>query len=1084
MQYFTNSRLITLLILLLFGSIVDAQYTLDTKDFGAMKFRNIGPAGMSGRITAIDVDLSDKDIIYAGSASGGVWRSTNGGIQWEPIFDDVDVLSIGSIAIDQSNPSTIWVGTGEGNPRNSLNTGAGIYKSIDGGKSWQLMGLENTKVIHRVIVHRDDPDVVYVAATGAPWGKSKDRGVYRTDDGGKTWKKILYVNDTTGPGDLVVNPSNPNHIIAGMWQHLRRPYDFYSGGEGSGIHVSYDRGNTWKRLGTDEGMPKGELGRIGLAFAPNKTNIVYALIEAKENGLYKSVDGGDNWNLISKKDIGNRPFYYSEIYVDPLNENRIYNLWSYVSRSQDGGKTFKTIMDYGNNVHPDHHAFWIDPEDSNYLINGNDGGLNISRDGGNTWQFAANIPVGQFYHVNIDDDYPYNVYGGMQDNGSWVGPSSVLKRGGIRNNDFQELYFGDGFDVVPYRADSRFGYAMSQGGNVGSYDRQTGEVQFIKPVEGVDNPYRFNWNAAIAQDPYNDCGLYFGSQYVHYSSDCGVSWQTISDDLTTNDTLKQKQDKSGGLTIDATNAENYTTITVIAPSPVDDSVIWAGTDDGNIQVTQDGGKTWTNTIKNIKAAPKNSWINQIEVSTTNAGEAFVALNNYRQNDYDAHVYHTSDYGQTWKRIAHPRQIKSFVLSIVQDPVEPNLLFLGADSGLYISFDKGHNWTHWNEGFPSVQVSDLKIHPREHDLVIGTFGRSLWILDDIRPLRQMASNGGTKSLNQELILFPMPDAYQNSYRSYDGIRFIAQGEFVGDNKRGGAMMTIWKKPSKKDKTQIKMEGKSHAKKKKDKDNKKNNTKDRKAEKSRDKKDKGKATFCVIDMKGDTVRTFTRKLKDGINRLYWRFEKDGIEYPSRRDREKDADIPAGRDVQPGTYKMIIMQGDQKDSSMVTVKADPRSKITQASRENVSAELDNLNKIITATKLSFDQIKDAKKSLDLSKKIINMQEDSLQTDLKAELKEISGGLDSLSNLFMDPTGLKGIQRNPNTLTNRLYTARRYLSSSWEAPGQNAMKAVDNAKKEAQKTISAVNTFVQGTYKEFQKTIKDLKVTVFKEMVPIEIE
>jgi len=397
---------------------------------------------------------------------------------------------------------------------------------------------------------------------GAPWGKSSDRGVYRTDDGGKTWKKVLYINDTTGPGDLVVNPSNPNHIIAGMWQHLRRPYDFYSGGEGSGMHVSYDRGDTWKKLGTEEGMPKGELGRIGLAFAPSKPNIVYALIEAKENGLYKSTDGGDKWSLVSKKDIGNRPFYYSDLWVDPMNENRIYNLWSYVSRSQDGGKTFKTIMDYGNNVHPDHHAFWIDPDDSNYLINGNDGGLNISRDGGESWMFAANIPVGQFYHV----------------------------------------------------------------------------------------------------------------------------------DLTTNDTTKQHQDKSGGLTIDATNAENYTTIITIVPSPIDDKVVWAGTDDGNIQVTRDGGNTWTNTIKNIRSAPKNSWINQIEVSSKNAGEAFVALNNYRQNDYEAHAYHTTDYGKTWKRIADGRQIKSFVQCIVQDPVEPNLLFIGADSGLYVSFNKGQSWT--------------------------------------------------------------------------------------------------------------------------------------------------------------------------------------------------------------------------------------------------------------------------------------------------------------------------------------------------------------------------------------------------------
>lgn len=1078
----TLQTIFCLLLICTFSNTeANAQYTLDTKDFKAMNFRNIGPAGMSGRITAIDVDLSDKERIFAGSASGGLWLSENGGINWDPIFDDQDVLSIGAVAVDQSNPSTIWVGTGEGNPRNSLNTGAGIFKSMNGGKTWKLMGLENTKVIHRIIVHRDNPDVVYVAAMGTPWGHSTDRGVYRTDDGGKTWTKILYTNDTTGPGDLIVNPSNPNHIIAGMWQHLRRPYDFYSGGEGSGIHVSYDKGDTWKKIGTEEGMPKGELGRIGLAFAPSKPNIVYALIEAKENGLYKSTDGGDKWNLVSKKDIGNRPFYYSDLWVDPMNENRIYNLWSYVSRSQDGGKTFKTIMDYGNNVHPDHHAFWIDPNDSNYLINGNDGGLNISRDGGASWMFAANIPVGQFYHVNIDMDYPYNVYGGMQDNGSWIGPSSVLKRGGIRNNDFQELSFGDGFDVVPFRADSRYGYSQSQGGNVAFYDRETGESRTVKPVEGLDDPYRFNWNAAIAQDPYDDCGVYFGSQYVHYSADCGVSWAKISDDLTTNDTTKQHQDKSGGLTIDATQAENYTTIVTIAPSPVDDKVIWAGTDDGNIQVTRDGGETWTNTIKNIHTAPINSWINQIEVSSQNAGEAFVALNNYRQNDYEAHAYHTTDYGMTWRRIANDSQIKSFVQCIVQDPVEPNLLFIGADSGLYISFNKGQSWTQWKEGFPAVQVSDLKIHPREYDLVIGTFGRSFWILDDIRPLRAMATEG-INTLNSDMKLFPMPDAYQNNYRSYDGIRFIAQGEFVGENKQGGAMMSIWKKPTKKKDVMVDKNKKKD--KKKNKEDKKDKKEDYKEANKKKSKSSNKATFYVLNSKMDTVRTFTRKLKDGMNRTFWRFEKDGIEGPSRRKRKKDADKPRGLDVMPGIYKIIVELGDSKDSSMVSVKPDPRSKITDVDRKAINEESEEFYKIITATKESFDQLKDAKKSLDLSRKIIEMQEDTLQKDLKKQMKEISNSLDSLSNLFMDPEGLKGIQRNPNTLNNRLWTARRYLGSSWTIPGQNAMKAVTNAREEAEETIKAVNEFIQVDYLLFQETINGLRVKIFKEMQPVKIE
>ena len=484
---------------------------------------------------------------------------------------------------------------------------------------------------------------------------------------------------------------------------------------------------------------------------------------------------------------------------------------------------------------------------------------------------------------------------------------------------------------------------------------------------------------------------------------------------------------------------------------------------------------------------KNSWINQIEVSSKNAGEAFVALNNYRQNDYEAHAYHTTDYGKIWRRIANGNQIKSFVQCIVQDPVEPNLLFIGADSGLYVSFNKGQSWTQWKEGFPAVQVSDLKIHPREHDLVIGTFGRSFWILDDIRPLRTMATEG-INMLNADMKFFPMPDAYQNNYRSYDGIRFIAQGEFVGENKQGGAMMSIWKKPSKKkDEKSKKKDKKKDKKDKKDKKGKKDKKDEKESNKKADKKkDKSsdKATFYVLDSKMDTVRTFTRKLKDGMNRTSWRFERDGIEGPSRRKRKKDADKPGGIDVMPGIYKIIVELGDSKDSSMVSVKPDPRSKVSDADRKAINEESEEFYKVITATKESFDQVKDAKQSLDLSKKIIEMQEDTLQKDLKKQMKEISSSLDSLSNLFMDPEGLKGIQRNPNTLNNRLWTARRYLRSSWAKPGQNAMKAVTNAREEAEETIKAVNEFIQGDYQLFQETINGLKVEIFKEMEPVKIE
>ena len=497
------NRKLTFTTLLTFICLSLLAQKIDVEQLKGMKIRNIGPAGMSGRVTSIDVNLSNSQIIYVGTASGGVWKSESGGIKWEPIFDKEPVQSIGAVAINQKNPSEIWVGTGEGNPRNSHNSGEGIFKSIDGGKTWILMGLEKTRLIHRIVVHRDNPDIVYVGALGSAWGPNKERGVYKTTDGGKTWKKVLYINDQTGVADLVVDPANPNKLIAAMWEFGRKPWFFNSGGKGSGLHISYDGGENWKKITEKEGLPKGDLGRIGIAIAPSKPNIVYALVEAKKNALYKSTDGGHHWKMVADKNVGNRPFYYAEIYVDPKNENRIWNLWSYVSKSEDGGKTFETILDYGKRVHPDHHAFWIHPDDPDYLINGNDGGLNISRDGGANWEFIDNLPLAQFYHINYDMDFPYNVAGGMQDNGSWIGPSKVLKRGGIRNEDWQEVLFGDGFDVVMRRDNNRYGWGMSQGGNIAYFDRETGRTQNVKPLHPEGIELRFSWNAAFSSKPFS-----------------------------------------------------------------------------------------------------------------------------------------------------------------------------------------------------------------------------------------------------------------------------------------------------------------------------------------------------------------------------------------------------------------------------------------------------------------------------------------------------------------------------------------------------------------------------------------------------
>ncbi|MFT7083956.1 MAG: photosystem II stability/assembly factor-like uncharacterized protein, partial [Nonlabens sp.] len=616
------------LLFLCFLSTLAFSQKLDLELVKNLEPRNIGPGGMSGRVTSIDVVHKNPEIIYAGTASGGLWNSQNAGITWQPIFEKEATASVGAVAVQQSNPSVIWVGTGEGNPRNSLNGGAGIYKSLDAGRNWKLMGLEKTRNIHRVIIDPTNPDVVYAAAIGSPWGVHPERGVFKTTDGGKSWKKILYTNDTSGAADLVMDPQNPNKLIAAMWEHKRDPWFFKSGGAGSGMYITHDGGENWKKITDKEGLPEGELGRIGIAIAPSDPNIIYALVEAKKNALYKSTDGGFKWNMINDKEgIGNRPFYYSEIYVDSQNENRIYSVFTYINVSEDGGKNFTRLMPaYGvdNGVHPDHHAWYIHPKNGKFMIDGNDGGLNITRDRGKTWRFIGNLPVAQFYHINVDMETPYNVYGGMQDNGSWRGPAYSWRAQGIRNSYWQEISFGDGFDVIADPDNNRFGYSMSQQGSVQRYDWQTGNNYSVRPTHPDANiPLRFNWNAAIQMDPFDTATLYFGSQFVHKSTDKGLTWKVISPDLTTNDPKKQKQSESGGLTMDATGAENHTTLLVIEPSAVEKDVLYAASDDGLVNVTKNGGSSWDDISKGLKGLPKGSWITQIKASQTKKGHALL-----------------------------------------------------------------------------------------------------------------------------------------------------------------------------------------------------------------------------------------------------------------------------------------------------------------------------------------------------------------------------------------------------------------------------------------------------------------------------
>jgi len=1077
--------LFTLIALFAILGTLPAQ-KVNVEQLKGLKIRSIGPAGMSGRITAIAADPSNTAIIYAGSASGGLWKSVDGGIYWEPIFDKQPTQSIGAIAVCESNPQEIWVGTGEGNPRNSINTGLGIFKSLDGGKTWQNMGLKETKTIHRVIIHRDNPNVVLAGALGSPFGPNDERGIYKTTDGGKTWKKVLFVNNQTGCADLVVDPTNPNKLIAAMWEYGRKPWTFSSGGKGSGLYVSYDGGETWTKRTSEDGLPEGELGRIGLAIAPSKPNIVYALVEAKDNALFKSTDGGIKWAKANtnERNVSERPFYYHELYVDPKNENRIFNLYSEVSVSQDGGKTFDIFERVS---HSDHHAFWIDPNNPNYMLLGSDGGLYISRDGGAKWMFAENIPVGQFYHVNYDMDYPYNIGGGMQDNGSWVGPNTAWKQGGILNYDWQEVFFGDGFDLGFRPDDNRYVYAMSQGGNLGYVDRQTGRSKFIRPVHPTGVELRFNWNAAFAQNPQHPGGIYYGSQFIHKSMDFGQTWEIISPDLTTDDKVKQQGAKeTGGLTPDVTNAENHTTILAILPSSVDEKVIWASTDDGNLQLTRDGGKTWTNLASKLPTVKAGSWIPAIEVSNKNAGEAFVVVNDYRRNDWRPMVFHTNNYGQTFTRIVDENKVSGYAMTIVQDPVEPKLLWLGTDEGLWFSIDMGANWNHWMNDFPAVPVADLKIHPREHDLIVATFGRSFWILDDIRPFRELVKTKG-ETTKAPFRVFDVADAYQANYRSYSGTHFITDDIYSGQSKARGAAITLWATKLPKSKTDSTATasvqpalppqggsggggggfggfGGGGG-----------NTRSGSA---------GRAKVMVYTDQGTLIRTFNSPIDTGLNRIYWDMRSDGIRFPSRTEARPDADLPGGAEVLPGKYKVVVNYGTYKDSTMLTVHGDPRIQISASDRQAKVAALEDFYKMASTATTAFNRVREAQKTIKTVSDAMSNAPEASKKELTKMGKTLQDSLTKLELLFVDAENLKGISRNSENLSSTMFRVPAYINAGDGAPTQSAKIMLDAAKKQLNEVLMSVNNFFSKDFASYQQKVEATQFSLFKKYEPIKMK
>jgi len=880
------------------SSLVDALQRL--------QWRNIGPTVQAGRIPAFVGLPGDIHTMYVSGAVGGIFKTTNGGVSWTAIFDDQNVSSIGAIAIAPSDPNVIYVGTGEGNPRNDASIGDGVYKSIDAGAHWTHTGLTDTEKIARIVIDPRNADVAYACALGREWGPNRERGLYKTADGGRTWKQILYTNDLTGCSDVDIDPTSANIVYAGMWTFRRWAWYTESGGGETAVYKSFDGGATWTQLSgpaANRGLPRGLMDRIGIAVARSNPNVVYVISETTDEGeLWRTDDAGATWQTVSRDpNINFRPFYYADIRVDPQNPNTVYALAGGLYKSEDGGRTFGRI---GGGTHGDHQAMWIDPTNPNRILSGDDGGFQISYDAGRTFDILNNIPFTQFYNVAYDLQTPYHLCGGLQDNGSWCGPSQTPGAPGTPRSAWQNVGGGDGFFAVPDLKDPHLVYNNLQGGVISLTNRHTGASWGINPYPGgigssgqwmAPQKYRFNWNAPIVLSPHDPKTVYYGGNVLFRTTDYGHSWSAISPDLTTND--KAKQQSSGGkIVTDNTAAEFHCTIISIGPSPLDASVIWVGTDDGNVQVTRDAGKSWTNTVKGMTGLAPNAWINKVEASHFEPGTAYVSASHWQDGDYAPYFYKTTDYGRTWTKIVGGLPARGWSHVIREDPRMKDLLYAGTEFGLYASWDGGANWVSIRKNMPPVAVRDIAIHPRDNDVIVATHGRGIYILDDAAPLQQIAV-----AMKRDAYLFPMRPAIRwagggGSFRSNPR-------DWLAPNPAPGAWINLYLKTA----------------------------------------PAGPVTITITDKAGRTAGTIRGRAEAGVNRFVWNLRYD---LPGQRvegPHAGAADLPAagrgragggsqGPAVNPGTYTVTVRAGSTEVTGPLDVRLDPG---VQASAADLEAQ-----------------------------------------------------------------------------------------------------------------------------------------------------
>lgn len=867
---------------------------LDAGAISGLGIRNIGSATMSGRIAALDARVSKdgKTLIYVGSASGGVWKSSDGGTTFKPVFDKQPVQSIGAVTIDPNDTQTVWVGTGESWTRNTISIGDGIYKSTDGGDSWTHLGLPNSERIVRIVVDPRASNTVYACAPGKMWSDSADRGLYKTTDGGKNWTLVLKgSNLSTGCASLSMDPKDNNVLFASLWDYRRKGWTFRSGGEsataksGSGLFRSADGGQSWTEVtaAANKGFPTKPFGRIAVTIAPSNPNIVYSFVESTDSALYRSDDGGKSWDQRDKSQMMVwRPFYFAALIVDPHNPDRVFKPDGALIQSLDGGKSFANV---GGGAHGDFHDVWINPTNTQHVIVGDDGGVWQSFDGGNKWWKQNNLPVSQFYHVSVDEKDPFQVYGGLQDNSSWVGQSAFP--GGIANSQWENMYGGDGFWMFSDPADPDYLYAEAQGGTIGRVNRHTHEVRNIQPMPNYKEKLRWNWNTPIALSPNEKGTIYIGAQFLFRSRDQGQSWDRISPDLTTNNPERQKQEESGGITVDNSAAEAHTTIFSISESPKQAGLLWVGTDDGNVQVTRDDGKSWDNVTRNIKGISRDSWINWVQASAFDAGTAYVAIDRHTFGDMAPYIYKTTDFGKSWTALVTPannKSLRGYVHVIREDSVNQNLLYAGTEFGLWVSIDGGANWAQFKANdFPAVAVRDLALQNRDKSLVLATHGRGIWIIDDITPLRALDA----KTLASDVAFLPTR-MIQQRISAFGGWPEGDAG-FTGDNPKGGADIAYFQKSR-------------HL--------------------------FGKLKIEVLDADGKVIDTLPSSVRRGINHVYWSMRAQPPRVP------KAAQIAfnstQGPRVPPGDYTVRMTKNKEVFETTINVGLDRRVSFSATDRQ----------------------------------------------------------------------------------------------------------------------------------------------------------